>query len=83
MYIEPNSNIKIYHNVPLDNTYNHTLYFSSLAEQNTYFHAKRDIIKYNFTAQSYQLLLVPSGYTPRQQSLPWSLQRSATWCCWS
>ena len=31
MYIEPNSNIKIYHNVPLDNTYKNTLYFSSLA----------------------------------------------------
>ena len=58
MYIEPNSNIKIYHNVPLDNTYNHTLYFSSLAEQNTYFHAKRDIIKYNF---QYILLLGDAG----------------------
>lgn len=54
MYIEPNSNIKIYHNVPLDNTYNHTLYFSNLAEQNTYFHANQNIIKYNLTAQSYQ-----------------------------
>lgn len=54
MYIEPNSNITIYHNVPLDNTYNHTLYFSSLAEQNTYFHANQAIVKYNFTAQSYQ-----------------------------
>ena len=54
MYIEPNSNITIYHNVPLDNTYNHTLYFSSLAEQNAYFHANQAIIKYNLTAQSYQ-----------------------------
>ena len=54
MYIEPNSNITIYHNVPLDNTYNHTLYFSSLAEQNTYFHSNQNIIKYNLTVQSYQ-----------------------------
>lgn len=54
MYIEPNSNITIYHNVPLDNTYNHTLYFSSLADQNTYFHSNQNIIKYNLTAQSYQ-----------------------------
>ena len=54
MYIEPNSIITIYHNVPLDNTYNHTLYFNSLAEQNTYFHANQAIIKYNLTAQSYQ-----------------------------
>lgn len=54
MYIEPNSNITIYHNVPLDNTYNHTLYFSSLAEQKAYFHTNQNIIKYNLTAQSYQ-----------------------------
>lgn len=54
MYIEPNSNIKIYHNVPLDNTYNHTLYFGNLAEQNAYFHANQQILKYNLTAQSYQ-----------------------------
>ena len=43
MYIEPNSNIKIYHNVPLDDTYKHTLYFSSLASQNAYFHANQNI----------------------------------------
>lgn len=54
MYIEPNSNIKIYKNVPLDNTYNHTLYFSSLANQNAYFHGNVSILKYNLTAQSYQ-----------------------------
>ena len=54
MYIEPNSNIKIYKDVPLDNTYNHTLYFSSLSEQNAYFHASPSILKYNLTAQSYQ-----------------------------
>lgn len=54
MYIEPNSNIKIYKNVPLDNTYNHTLYFPSLAKQDAYFHGNRGILKYNLTAQSYQ-----------------------------
>lgn len=54
MYIEPNSNIKIYKNVPLDNTYNHTLYFSSLSEQNAYFHGSSSILKYNLTSQSYQ-----------------------------
>lgn len=54
MYIEPNSNIKIYKDVPLDNTYNHTLYFSSLSEQNSYFHGTSSILKYNLTAQSYQ-----------------------------
>lgn len=54
MYIEPNSNIKIFHNVPLDNTYNHTLYFSNLSEQNAYFHTNQNILKYNLAAQSYQ-----------------------------
>lgn len=54
MYIEPNSNIKIYHNVPLDNTYNHTIYFSSLSAQNNYFHGNQNILKYNLSSQSYQ-----------------------------
>lgn len=54
MYIEPNSNIKIYHNVPLDNTYNHTLYFSNVTRQNEYFHGNTDILKFNLTSQSYQ-----------------------------
>ena len=54
MYIVPNSNIKIYKDVPLDNTYNHTLYFSSLSEQNAYFHGSSSILKYNLTSQSYQ-----------------------------
>ena len=54
MYIEPNSNIKIYNSVPLDNTYNHTLYFSSLSDQNAYFHGNSGILKYNLTSQSYQ-----------------------------
>ena len=54
MYIVPNSNVKIYKDVPLDNTYNHTLYFSSLNEQNAYFHGNPSILKYNLTSQSYQ-----------------------------
>lgn len=54
MYIAPDSNIKIYKNVPLDNTYNHTLYFNTLAHQNTYFHGNQSILKYTLTAQSYQ-----------------------------
>lgn len=54
MYIEPSSIIKIYHNVPLDNTYNHTLIFGSVDEQNAYFHATQSIIKHTLSAQSYQ-----------------------------
>ena len=51
MYIEPNSVIKLLNNVPLDNTYNHTIRFDSLSEQTTYFNSK---VKYTFSNQSYQ-----------------------------
>lgn len=51
MYIEPNSTIKILKNVPLDNTYKHSLYFASISTQNTYFAGKA---KYTLTKQSYQ-----------------------------
>lgn len=52
MYIEPNTTIRIYSGVPLDNTYNHTLYFGSVQEQNAYFHAPSRP-KYTLSAQSY------------------------------
>lgn len=51
MYIEPNTNIKILHNVPLENTYDHTIYFATAAAQNTYF---AGLVKYNLTAYTYQ-----------------------------
>jgi len=54
MYIEPNSNIKIYRNVPLDNTYNHTLYFGSKSEQTSYFHGNESIVAHTLSAQTYQ-----------------------------
>lgn len=54
MFIAPNSNIKIYKNVPLDPTYNNTLYFNNVAEQNAYFHGNQNILKYTLSAQSYQ-----------------------------
>ena len=38
MYIQPSSNLKLYSGVPLDNTYEHTLYFKNVQEQNNYFH---------------------------------------------
>ena len=50
MYIEPNTTIKLYSGVPLDNTYNHTLYFASESEQRSYF----SVSKYTISAQSYQ-----------------------------
>lgn len=55
MYIAPNSTIKILKNVPLDPTYEHTLYFtpneSGKTAQSSYFSSKS---KYTFTEQSYQ-----------------------------
>ena len=54
MYIEPSTVIKLYHEVPLDNTYNHTLYFESLSAQNSYFHGSTGIVKHTLQAQTYQ-----------------------------
>lgn len=54
MYIQPNTTIKIYSGVPLDNTYKHTLYFSTVENQNTYFHGTQSILKHTLPVQSYQ-----------------------------
>ncbi len=40
MYIEPKTNIKILKDVPLDTTYEHTLYFNNKIEQTNYFSSK-------------------------------------------
>lgn len=63
MEIAPNSIIKILHNVPLDNTYDHTIYWSSAADQMGYFagflkpsttDANFGPITFNLIKQSYQ-----------------------------
>lgn len=51
MYIEPGTNIRILHNVPLDNTYEHTIYFSSASTQTSYF---QGLQKYNLADLTYQ-----------------------------
>ena len=51
MYIEPNTNIKILHNVPLENTYDHTLYFANATNQYNYFASK---VYKNCTNYTYQ-----------------------------
>ena len=51
MYIEPGTNIKILKNCPLDNTYEHTIYFDSASTQSTYF---TGLAKYNLTNYTYQ-----------------------------
>ena len=54
MYIRPDSNIKIYSGVPLDNSYENTLWFDSISDQNSYFHGNYNILKHTLTSQSYQ-----------------------------
>lgn len=51
MYIAPNTNIRVLHNCPLDPTYDHTLYFSSVSAQTSYF---QGLTKYSFPEQTYQ-----------------------------
>lgn len=51
MFIQPNSTIMILNNVPLDTTYNHTLWFDNVSAQTVYFQSKA---KYTLPAQSYQ-----------------------------
>lgn len=51
MYIAPDSIIRVLKNCPLDNTYDHTIYFASEAAQSAYFIG---LTKYNLTNQTYQ-----------------------------
>ncbi len=51
MYINPSTNIKLLHNVPLDPTYDHTIYFSSATAQRDYF---AGLVKHNLTEYTYQ-----------------------------
>lgn len=57
MYIEPDSKIYVLRRVPLDNTYEHTIYFEDVNSQRTYFEKKA---KFKFEKQSYQR--VQRGY---------------------
>lgn len=51
MYIEPGTNIRILHNIPLDKTYDHTIYFSDATAQRGYFIYNQ---KYNLSNYTYQ-----------------------------
>lgn len=53
MYIEPNSDIIILKNIPLDNTYDHTIYFETKTAQHDWFYLYR---KFEFNKYSYQRL---------------------------
>ena len=51
MYIEPNTTIRVLKNVPLDNSYEHTLYFANKTAQTNYF---MGLTKHPLVNQSYQ-----------------------------
>lgn len=51
MYIQPNTTVKLLHNCPLDNTYEHTIFFDSVTQQTNYFNG---FVKYTLPAQYYQ-----------------------------
>ena len=51
MYIEPRTNIRLLQNVPLDESFDHTIYFANATAQASYFMNKQ---KYNLTNYSYQ-----------------------------
>ena len=54
MYIEPNSKIILCNNVPLDNTYQHTIYFANANAQTNYFLSKA---KATLQEQTYQRVI--------------------------
>lgn len=51
MYIEPNSTVHLIANIPLDNKYDHTLFFNDELEQQNFF---LNEVKLSFTALTYQ-----------------------------
>ena len=51
MYIEPNTEIRILKNVPIDSEYNNTLWFDTLDKQRAYF---TSMLRYELTKHSYQ-----------------------------
>ena len=50
MYIAPSSTIAVYRDIPLDPTYDHTLFFAGREAQTTYFSSR---VAYLFTSQMY------------------------------
>lgn len=50
---EPNTIIKLYKNVPLDNSYTHSIYFASKSAQNSYFHGSATVVR-TLQKNSYQ-----------------------------
>lgn len=51
MYIAPTGVVRVLHNVPLDTTYDHTIYFANATAQTNYF---QSLTKFTFPNVSYQ-----------------------------
>lgn len=49
MYIQPNSNLHLLHNVPLDTSYEHTIYFANATAQYTYFNSLAKVRKAQYS----------------------------------
>lgn len=60
MYIQPDSTIKILHGVPLDTTYEHTIYFETLAAQTQYFMGltKHTLTDYTYVRHTHGVIKV-------------------------
>ena len=53
MYIEPNGDLYLLHNIPLDDTYNHTWFFSNTTAQLNHFTQSKYVLK-RMTKMNYQ-----------------------------
>lgn len=62
MYIQPQTNIRILKNVPLDNTYNHTWRFASAADQAAHFQTFQKYALSDYTYQRVQRGRARVGY---------------------
>ena len=54
MFIEPNSTIKLLHNVPLDPTYEHTIFFDYVDRQTQWFN---NYVKTGMVFEKYRMFI--------------------------
>ena len=66
MYIAPGTSVRLLRNIPLDSTYNHTIYFGSRSAQTSYFSsmAKYSLNEYKVKASVIKALAVIRPYRP-------------------
>ena len=67
-YITPNTTVYIMRNIPLDGSYQHTIYFASeSAQQNYFFSQSNNKIAFTVNPQSYQRVEKEKLYRLQQQ----------------